>query len=66
MGYSHVALASASNNQAANAAISVPERVENYSKNHTLVTLRNRVWVRRSIQTQTTLFLWRCAVSNIA
>ncbi len=40
---------------------------ENYSLNLMLVTLRDRAWVRPSIQMQTTtLFQWRGAVSNIA
>ncbi len=39
MGYSRAALASDSNNQAAKAAMSITEHVENYSKNLTLVTL---------------------------
>ncbi len=46
--------------------MSVPERVENYSKNLTLVTQRNSAWFRPSIQMQTTLFQWRGAVSNIS
>ncbi len=62
-GYSHAALAGASNDQA---AMSIPERVGNYSENFTLVTRRDRAWVRPSIQTQTTLFQQRGAVSNIA
>ncbi len=66
MSYSCPALASASNVQAAKAAMSVLERVENYSENLTLVTQRDRVWVRPSIQMQTTLFQRRGAVSNIA
>ncbi len=66
VGYSCPALASASNDQAAKAAMSVLERVENYSENLTLVTRRDRAWVRPSIQMQTTLFQWRGAVSNIA
>ncbi len=65
-GYSCPALASASNDQAAKAAMSVLERVENYSENLTLVTRRDRAWVRPSIQMQTTLFQRRGAVSNIA
>ncbi len=65
-GYSHAALAGASNDQATKAAMSVPESLENYSKNLTLVTPHNRAWVRSSIQTQTTLFQRRGAVSNIA
>ncbi len=44
----------------------VPERVGNYSENLTLVTRRDRAWVCPSIQTQTTLFQRRGAVSNIA
>ncbi len=39
---------------------------ENYSENLKLVTLRDRAWVRPSIQMQTTLFQRRGAVSNIA
>ncbi len=39
---------------------------ENYSENLTLVTRRDRAWVRPSIQMQTTLFQRRGAVSNIA
>ncbi len=62
-GYSHAALAGASNDQA---AMSVPERVGHYSENLTLVTRRDRAWVRPSIQKQTTLFQRRGAVSNIA
>ncbi len=46
--------------------MSVLERVENYSENLTLVTRRDRAWVRPSIQMQTTLFQRRGAVSNIA
>ncbi len=38
-GYSRVALASDSNDQAAKASMSITESVENYSKNLTLVTL---------------------------
>ncbi len=61
VGDSCPALASASNDQAAKAAMSVLERVENYSENLTLVTRRDRAWVRPSIQMQTTLFstAWR-------
>ncbi len=39
MGYSHAALAGDPNDQAANAAVSIPECVRNYSKNLTLVAL---------------------------
>ncbi len=46
--------------------MSVLECVENYSENLTLVTRRDRAWVRPSIQMQTTLFQRRGAVSNIA
>ncbi len=46
--------------------MSVPECVGKYSENLTLVTWRDRAWVRPSIQTQTTLFQRRGAVSNIA
>ncbi len=63
MGYSHAALAGTSNDQA---AMSVPEHVGNYSENLTLVIRRDRAWVHPSIQTQTTLFQRRGAVSNIA
>ncbi len=66
MGYSHTALAGASNDQAAKAAMSVPEHMGNYSENLTLVTRHDRAWVRPSIQTQTTLFQRRGTVSNIA
>ncbi len=66
VGYSCPALASASNVQATKAAMSVLERVENYFENLTLVTRRDRAWVRPSIQMQTTLFQRRGAVSNIA
>ncbi len=38
-GYSRAALASTSNDQAAKAAMSINEHIENYSKNLTLVTL---------------------------
>ncbi len=63
VGYSCPALASASNDQA---AMSVLERMENYSENLTLVTRRDRAWVCPSIQMQTTLLQRRGAVSNIA
>ncbi len=65
-GYSRAALASDSNVQAPKADMSVPERVENYSKNITLVTQHNRALVCPSIQTLTALFQWSGAVSNIA
>ncbi len=66
VGYSYPALASASNDQAAKAAMSVLERVGKLIENLTLVTRRDRAWVRPSIQMQTTLFQRRGAVSNIA
>ncbi len=65
-GYSLSALASDSNVQAPKADMSVPECVENYSKNITLVTQHNRALVCPSIQTLTALFRWSGAVSNIA
>ncbi len=62
-GYSRAALASDSNVQAPKADMSVPERMENYSKN---ITQHNRALVCPSIQTLTALFRWSDAVSNIA
>ncbi len=53
MVYIRPALAGASNDQAGRTARSVPEGVENYFKNLTLVTWHNRAWVRPSIQMQT-------------
>ncbi len=47
-------------------AMSVHERVESYSGNLALATQRDRAGIYSSIQTQTTPFQWRGAVSNIA
>ncbi len=46
--------------------MSVHERVESYSGNLALATQRDRAGIYSSIQTQTTMFQWRGAVSNIA
>ncbi len=46
--------------------MSVHERVESYSGNLALATQRDRAGIYSSIQTQTTPFQWRGAVSNIA
>ncbi len=46
--------------------MSVPERVGSYSGNLALATRCDRAWIYSSIQTQTTPFQWRGAVSNIA
>ncbi len=46
--------------------MSVHERVESYSGNLALATQRDRAGIYASIQTQTTPFQWRGAVSNIA
>ncbi len=46
--------------------MSVHERVESYSGNPALATKRDRAGIYSSIQTQTTPFQWRGAVSNIA
>ncbi len=56
----------APNDRAAKAAASVHKRVEGYSGNLALATQRDRAGVYSSIQTQTTPFQWRGAVSNIA
>ncbi len=56
----------ASNDRAAKAATSVHKRVESYSGNLALATQRDRAGIYSSIQTQTTPFQWRGAVSNIA
>ncbi len=67
MVYIRPALAGASNDQAGRTARSVPEGVENYFKNLTLVTWHNRAWVRPSIQMQDPTLFQRCvAVSNVA
>ncbi len=63
---SHTGYSRASNDQAAKAAVSVHERVESYSGNLALATQRDRAGIYSSIQTQTTPFQWRGAVSNIA
>ncbi len=62
----HTSYSRASNDQAAKAAMSVHERVESYSGNLALATQRDRAGIYSSIQTQTTPFQWRGAVSNIA
>ncbi len=62
----HTGYSCASNDQAAKAAMSVHERVESYSGNLALATQRDRAGIYSSIQTQTTPFQWRGAVSNIA
>ncbi len=56
----------APNDRAAKAAASVHKRVEGYSGNLALATQRDRAGIYSSIQTQTTPFQWRGAVSNIA
>ncbi len=63
---SHASLASSSVDQAIKAAISVPESVGSYSGNLALATPCDKAWVYPSIQTQTTPFQRRGAVSNIA
>ncbi len=62
----HTSYSRASNDQAAKAAMSVHQRMESYSGNLALATQRDRVGIYSSIQTQTTPFQWRGAVSNIA
>ncbi len=62
----HTSYSRASNDQAAKAAMSVHECVESYSGNLALATQRDRAGIYSSIQTQTTPFQWRGAVSNIA
>ncbi len=56
----------APNDRAAKAAASVHKHVEGYSGNLALATQRDRAGIYSSIQTQTTPFQWRGAVSNIA
>ncbi len=62
----HTSYSRASNDQAAKAAMSVHERMDCYSGNLALATQRERAGIYSSIQTQTTPFQWRGAVSNIA
>ncbi len=59
----HTSYSHASNDQA---TMSVHERLESYSGNLPSATQRDRVGIYSSIQTQTTPFQWRGAVSNIA
>ncbi len=65
-GYSRASLDGASVDRAVKAAMSVPERVGSYSGDLALATRCDKARIYPSIQTQTTPFQWRGAVSNIA
>ncbi len=59
-------LAGSSTGQTAKTAMSIPESMGNYSGNLALATRCDKARVYPAIQTQTTAFQWRVAVSNIA